>query len=49
MDDQPPLTLGEVLDELAFAREWRFERANADELTDLNSATQDRRSNEHDL
>ena len=35
MDDHPPLTLGEVLDELAFAREWRAERADADELTDL--------------
>jgi hypothetical protein len=26
MDDHPPLTLGNVLDELAFARERRTER-----------------------
>jgi hypothetical protein len=33
-DDQP-LTLGEVLDELAFARAWRAERADAVELAGL--------------
>ncbi len=35
MDDHEPLTLGEVLDELAFAREWRAARADADKLTGL--------------
>jgi hypothetical protein len=29
-DDQQPVTLGEVLDELAFARAWRAEHADAD-------------------
>ena len=35
MDDHEPLTLGEVLDEVAFAREWRAECADADKLTGL--------------
>ncbi len=43
MDDQP-LTLGEVLDELAFAREWRTERADADEPASLDHT----RSEEHE-
>jgi hypothetical protein len=35
MDDHEPLTLGEVLDELAFAREWRADRPDAGELAGL--------------
>jgi hypothetical protein len=33
--DEQPLTLGEVLDELAFARAGRTERTDADELAGL--------------
>jgi hypothetical protein len=36
--DEQPLTLGEVLDELAFAREWRTERTDADELAGLDDS-----------
>jgi hypothetical protein len=35
LDDHERLTLGEVLCVLAFAREWRAERADADELAGL--------------
>jgi hypothetical protein len=38
MDDHEPMTLGEVLDELAFAREWRAERTDAEELAGLGHA-----------
>jgi hypothetical protein len=37
MEDQP-LTLGEVLDELAFSREWRAEHTDAVELAGLSDA-----------